>query len=230
MDGRTRNRYSAMALILACAGLAFVTGCAGNGLFAKKANPDASGIMAPSEEIAALREMRETAAKVSPDEQQRRSKLLAKAIRREEDALIRAEILKTLEKYPTETATEVLSAGSRDPDPDVRITVCEVLGHRNDSASVATLGELLNGDSNIDVRLAAARALGESRDPAAVQQLGKALEDPDPAMQYRVVQSLHTVTGKDLGNDANRWRLYVRGELPKSEESISLGERLRRLF
>ena len=79
-----------------------------------------------------------------------------------------------------------------------------------------------------DVRLAAAKALGETKNREAVAALGEALDDSDPAMQYRAVLSLKQVTGKDLGNDVNRWQQYVKGEPP--EPTPSLAERIRRLF
>ena len=60
--------------------------------------------------------------------------------------------------------------------------------------------------------------------------LGAALEDRDPAMQYRAVQSLQAVTGQNFGNDVERWQQYVRGEVPKSREPTSLAERFRNVF
>jgi hypothetical protein len=60
-----------------------------------------------------------------------------------------------------------------------------------------------------------------------VPALGVALEDPDPAMQYRAVNSLRAISGRDLGNDVQQWRLYVKGQLP---EEPTFAERLRRLF
>jgi HEAT repeat protein len=95
---------------------------------------------------------------------------------------------------------------------------------------VAQLSELLKSDVDTDVRLAAARALGQTHDQAAVAALGAALEDRDPAMQYRAVQSLQELTGKNLGNNVERWQQYVRGEAPKTQEPTSLAERFRKMF
>jgi hypothetical protein len=47
-------------------------------------------------------------------------------------------------------------------------------------------------------------------------------------MQYRAVLSLQKVTGKDLGNDVERWQQYVKGERPAP--TPSLAERIHRLF
>ena len=92
------------------------------------------------------------------------------------------------------------------------------------------LGGLVAGDMNSDVRLAAARALGRIKDPAAIAALGNALTDNDPAMQYRATQSLHEITGKDLGINVERWRQYVRGETPQPASPNSLVERVRQMF
>jgi hypothetical protein len=39
--------------------------------------------------------------------------------------------------------------------------------------------------------------------------LARALEDADPAVQYRAVASLKKVSGRDLGNDVNAWREWA---------------------
>jgi hypothetical protein len=41
-----------------------------------------------------------------------------------------------------------------------------------------------------------------------------ALDDPDPALQRRAVESLRQVTGRDFGNDVVAWRTYVQGGEP----------------
>jgi HEAT repeat protein len=151
-------------------------------------------------------------APTTPDPAQRETicRDLAQQIRREPDSLLRSEILRTLAAYGGDTATAVLHAAVRDTDTDVRKIVCDLWGRRGDAEAAQVLADVLTGDSDKDVRMAAARALGQSHDPAAVKALGTALEDKDPAMQYRAMLSLHTTTGQDLGNDVDRWRQYVK--------------------
>jgi hypothetical protein len=81
-------------------------------------------------------------------------------------------------------------------------------------------------DADIDVRLAAARALGKLKNPASVSALGLALDDDNPAMQFRAMQSLKAVTGKQF-ETVKEWREYLHGE---KTESPSVWARLRRLF
>ena len=129
---------------------------------------------------------------------------------------------------PSPAAEAILKAALADADTHVRVAACEAWGKRGDAQAVSLLSEALRSDVDADVRLAAAKALGETKNPEAVAALGEALADADPAMQYRAVLSLKKVTGKDLGNDVDRWQQYVKGELP--EPTPSLAERIRRLF
>jgi HEAT repeat protein len=84
-------------------------------------------------------------------------------------------------------------------------------------------------DTDLDVRLRALKMLGELKDKEAIPVLARALEDGDPAVQYRAVASLKQVSGRDLGNDVNAWREWAADpEGDKAEWSIAEG--FRRLF
>ena len=72
-------------------------------------------------------------------------------------------------------------------------------------------------------------ALGECRDESAIPVLARALEDSDPAVQYRAVAALKTVSGRDLGNDVNRWREWAADPEGSSAE-WSIAETLRKVF
>ena len=191
---------------------------------------DLPDVASPAERIDALREQARGAKRTDAEEKQRISLGLAESIRTEEDPLIRAEIIRTLGAYPCAASDLVLRSALGDPDGEVRTVACDVWGRRGDAEAAGLLAGVLDGDIDTDVRLAAARALGGSKDPAAVAALGQALEDRDPAMQYRAVLSLRKATGKDFGNDVNRWRQYVAGEVPKPASSPSLAQRLRKML
>ena len=196
--------------------------------FQEPASDQMAGVVSPAKRIAELRELSAKAAKYSPDERLEVSERLGRSIRNEQDSLVRMEIIRALGSYPGPTADAILQAALSDVDVQVRIAACESWGKRGDDGAVKLLVESLRSDVDIDVRLAAAKALGETRNQAAVEALGEALEDSDPAMQYRAVLSLQQATGKDLGNDVYRWQEYVKGEIP--EPTPTLAERLRRMF
>jgi HEAT repeat protein len=115
-----------------------------------------------------------------------------------------------------------------DPEPDVRVVVCAEWGKRGDAEAAAVLSGVLSSDIDKDVRMAAARGLGSTHDPVAITALGGALDDTDPAMQRRAVLSLKDVSGQDLGNDVDRWRVAVKSGSLKPGDSQSLAERFHR--
>ncbi len=178
--------------------------------------------------IQTVRELDDYAAKGGADEKEKVAARLASDIQSEQDPLVRMQIIRTLSRIPNQTASAVLYAGLKDPDPEVRVAVCDAWGKRlaggsaqASPADVATaskiLGDALSGDTNIDVRLAAAHALGKTKDPRTVGALAIALKDPDPALQFRAVASLKEVSGKDFGNDVSKWQQYAATVAPPSE-------------
>jgi HEAT repeat protein len=230
MNG-TRGRIS---LTLACCLLAFgAVGCASlDGLFdgsawQKSAAADLPDVPSPAERIAALRQLAGEGPGRDPARRRELAQALAEAFHREQDPAIRVELVRALAAYPDEASDEALRSALGDTEVDVRVAACEAWGHRGNAEAVALLSGTLDGDLDTDVRLAAARALGRSKDPQAVAALGRALDDRDPAIQYRSVVSLQRVTGKDLGNEVGRWRQYVAAGLSDSPNAASLAERPR---
>ncbi|MCR4414606.1 MAG: HEAT repeat domain-containing protein [Thermoguttaceae bacterium] len=195
-----------------------------------KVSDTVPGITPPPERMRQIRQMASQAARQGPAEQQRVAAELAEMYPNQRDPLIRGEIVRAAGSLSGPAAIALLREGLKDSDPDVRVLACRSLGKLGGPEASLALRETLGSDTDPDVRLAAARALGETRDPQAVASLGAALEDRDPAMQYRAVGSLRQVAPVDLGNDVERWRHYVRGEPPPPEKPFSLTETLRGMF
>jgi HEAT repeat protein len=236
MDGVHSKRHLMLLACFAALTAAVFAGCANSGGLAswgpwqKSADEEIPGVVAPHKRIETLREMAKKARWADAQEKQQVSAELAAAIRVEEDPLIRAEIVRTLGQYGSAEGDAMLRAALEDPDADVRVAACEAWGQRGNAEAATLLGGVLSADVDKDVRLAAARALGHTKHPTAVAALGEMLEDSDPAMQVRAVKSLRKITGEDLGNDVNRWRQYVKGQLPQPDNPTSIAERFRRLF
>lgn len=196
------------------------------GLFAKKDDSGPPKVMSSAERINVLRDLAKQAPKLSPDQQEKASSEIAQALSNEDDTLVRAQMLRTIAVMPTKTAGAMLAAGLQDTDRDVRVACCEALGQRDGDDAVQLMMETFANDGDVDVRLAAARALGELKDPKAIPTLGQALDDQDPAIQYRAIESLRKITGKDY-IEIKDWREFIQGKEP-AEPSIAT--RLRRLF
>ncbi|MCE5266693.1 MAG: HEAT repeat domain-containing protein [Planctomycetaceae bacterium] len=186
------------------------------------------GVKTPAERISDLRKLCAGASNHGPAEKLTISEELAVSMRDEKDPLIRVEIIRTLGYYPSPSADAILKAALSDTDREVRVASCEAWGRRTDNGAVALLVETLKGDVDSDVRLAAARALGETRNAAAVPALGEAVSDSDPAMQYRAVLALEKITGKDLGQNVQRWQNYIKEGQPHAVPTLS--ERVRSWF
>jgi HEAT repeat protein len=116
-----------------------------------------------------------------------------------------------------------------DSAPTVRVAACRALGQIPAPEAQAALLEALNSDTDIDVRLAAADALKNFPNRQTIDGLAVALDDRDPALQYRAMQTLSEVTGQSLGNSVAAWRQYVQGGNVTPGEPASVAQRLRNL-
>lgn len=157
------------------------------------------------------------------------TKKLATAMLEEHDPRVRCGILDVASRFDDPAALSICRGGLQDPDEHVRLAACAVWGRRGGPEAVDLLAVRYRSDPELDVRLRALKALGECRDDTAVAVLAKALEDSDPAVQYRAVAALKQVTGKNLGNDVNRWREWV-ADPEGSNAEWSIAEAFRQLF
>jgi hypothetical protein len=236
--GFRRLRCRGFACSLTCLLIACQSGCASDalkneqkkwydpfGLFTKEEGPKTK-VITSNQRIKILRELAKKADTLTPEEQQRATDELCQALPKEEDILVRAEMLKTIAVFPSPRAEVMLKAGLRDADQDVRIACCDAWAARGGEEANRTLCETLTADTDHDVRLAAARALGDLKHPDSVAALGLALEDPNPAIQYRATQSLQAITGKKF-ETVKEWREYLHD---KKEEPPTLMARLKQLF
>jgi HEAT repeat protein len=229
------TRAHSSLVLLACLAALALAGCAGSGsrsgppglaLFGKP-QPSGPRIETAADRIKALGESAKRIDGMPPDEQQRLAAELSQKLASEPEPLVRGHILRTLAVLDAPAAEPPMRAAMHDPDPDVRVACCDAWARRGGPQALDVLAEAVRSDADNDVRLAAARALGDLNDPQAVAALAPVLEDENPALQYRAVQSLKRVTGENFGNDVNAWRQYVQGERPQTP---SFATRLRQWF
>jgi HEAT repeat protein len=147
----------------------------------------------------------------------------------EHDPRVRAAILGIAAGFDTPSAVAICRGALEDPEAKVRMAACDAWRERGGPEAVTLLAARASGDSDIDVRLKAIRELGALGDAAAVPALARALEDPDPAVQYRAVSALKDCSGRDLGDDVNAWRAWATDPNAKGNE-WSIAEGFRQLF
>lgn len=147
----------------------------------------------------------------------------------EHDPRVRCRILAVAADFDTPAAVAICKGALQDPDPDVRMEACTVWARRGGPEAVSLLAARSTADDELDVRLRALRMLGELRDDRAIPVLAKALEDPDPAVQYRAVAALKRVSGRDLGDDVNKWREWA-ADPEGSAAGWTIAEGFRRMF
>lgn len=170
------------------------------------------------------------AASLAADRQQQISRQLDEVIRQDPSTIVVAQAIRTQAALPTEQALESLRFATTHAQSDVRAAACRGWGRKGGPEAVDALGRILNSDTDIDVRVEAARELRRFRSPAAIQSLGVALDDTNPALQHRCVESLKDVTGRDYGSDVVAWREFVASGQAKPSEAPSLADRVRKLF
>jgi hypothetical protein len=178
-----------------------------------------------------VEEVEERAAAARSEGGQREEAFTAELVRSmltEHDPRVRIKILDVAVTFETPSALSICRGALEDPDAKVRMAACNAWGKRSGDEAVKLLSHRYQTDTDIDVRLEAVRMLGAVEDQTAIPALARALEDPDPAVQYRAVASLKKVSGRDLGDDVNRWRAWVAD--PASEPDWSMAETFRKIF
>lgn len=171
-------------------------------------------VITPGQRIEHIEQIGDDIKRYTPEDQVRAANDLTAALKQEVSPDIRSKLIFSLAKNPSQAAETGLFMGLSDSEVEVRCDACTAWGLRGGPIAIRQLSEVLVNDTNPDVRLAAARALGKTKDMAAVPALGRVLEDKDPALQYRAVLSLKSITKEPIGEDVNAWRAYVQSKFP----------------
>ena len=129
-----------------------------------------------------------------------------------------------------DSAAAALETALKDKEVEVRIAACDALGKQANPVSVPVLQDMLTNEVERDVQLAAARALGNIPDPAAVEALAVALDQRSPALQYRAMESLRSITSEDFDGDVDQWRTYAKGDIKIDRNGPSFAKGLGQLF
>ncbi len=180
-------------------------------------------------QLADLRSIRQNPTGLSPEEQRRVIPTLADIVQNSTNTILRAEATLTLAEFPAPETIPTLQLAMNDESADVRVAACKAWGRRGGPEALDVLSRAVSNDSNLDVRLAATTELAKFQDQQSLQALAVALNDKDPALQHRAVQSLKSVSGQDYGDSVPAWRDYVEGRSPVLPKPPTIAERLRAL-
>ena len=223
-----------LTIIGLCLAFSLISGCMGDPIYRmwhrKQWMDDENYGPTLYQRLDELSSIRKNADELGEAKREKIARQLIETLASDPSPLYRAQVVRTLAALATPTAAEGLRLALQDKDSQVRIEACKAWTRRGGEEAVSTLAQVLKTDSDLDVRLAATHQLAEFRDPAAVSALGVALDDTDPAMQYRAMRSLKTITGKDFGNNVPAWRQYVQDGTYQPSDVPSIAERFRDLF
>jgi HEAT repeats len=174
-----------------------------------------------------LRALRRNPTGLSPEEQQQMIPTLAGIVSDSTNAVLRAEATLTLAEFATAEVIPTLQLAMDDPDADVRAAACKAWGRRGGPEAIGLLSKAVRNDSDLDVRLVATTELAKFQEQQSLESLAIALNDKDPALQHRAVQSLKSVSGQDYGNNIPAWRDFVEGRSPALPEPPTIADRIR---
>ena len=183
-----------------------------------------------SQHIEHLRSLADQVGDADPEVRDRISKDLVQRVRNELDPTVRVEVVKALGEFPNPSAAEGLRWALMDNAPEVRIAACQAWHRRGGTDAAVALAGVMGSETDLDVRLAAARALSGFRHPAALQALGSALDDSNPAIKYRAIESLRASSEFNYGENLGAWRQFAQGGNPPRPDTRFLAGKFRRLF
>lgn len=172
-----------------------------------------------------MRTLQTTAKRFSPAEQEQIAGDLEMQIAREQDPFIRAELVRTIGAFSSSRTDEVLLAQLTDASAVVRTAACQAMSNRGTDAAREGLARAVRDDSDLDVRLEATKGLGNYSGPEAAAALGLALDDNNPAIQFRAMQALKQSTKQSYGNDVDAWKGYLAGN-PVPPKTPTIAERI----
>jgi len=233
MAATVLSRAARLRAVLPClivgAGL-MLSGCAGWSPWTSKEksarNAELYGPTA-NQRIKTLQEQAKAARGESQQQVEFTRELVGKVLA-EHDARVRCEMVAVAAEFDTASSLAICKGALQDPDERVRMKACDIWRKRGGEEAVQLLANRYRTDRELDVRLRALRMLGELEDKSAIPVLAEALENPDPAVQYRAVAALKQVSGRDLGDDVNKWREWAAD--PNVKQPWSIAESFRQLF
>jgi len=126
------------------------------------------------------------------------------------DPTVRAACVKALGIHGHTQDAQLIAIQLEDVDPMVRWEAAKSLQHIHHESAVGPLIKILRDDEDVDVKMATAYALGQYAQPRVFHALVGTLNDQSFGVVYEGCRALCTLTGQDLGEDANDWMAWAK--------------------
>jgi len=125
-----------------------------------------------------------------------------------EQVIVRHHLVRALGAIGDKSGLPTLHESLADENQSVRAQAAISLGRIKSKLSVPCLVKTLD-DSDVEVRCAVCIALGDIGSTKAVKALIQKLEDQEHKIVSCAVHALTKITGKDFGEDKERWQQYT---------------------
>ena len=171
------------------------------------------GVPQPEDRIHQIRELGANAELVPDEQKEQYARTLSTLVREETDCVMRREAVLAISRFKVPITADTLRAAAKDPDRDVRESLCTAWQNYGGETAVTEIIQILGNDSDLDVRHAAIEALGNLKDERAIVALEVPLVDTDPALRHYTVQALQKITGLSTTDHAE-WVAYCQARHP----------------
>ncbi|MBI4833199.1 MAG: HEAT repeat domain-containing protein [Planctomycetes bacterium] len=125
---------------------------------------------------------------------------------RENQLVIRKEILAILGKVKDKRAFDVLRQLITDQNPEIRMLAVVALGSMVDKETVDILLDMMESDSDKATRIQILQVLQTIKIEASIPRIIEILKDPDKEIRYSASRALRQITGKALGATYELWK------------------------
>ena len=134
---------------------------------------------------------------------------LTQVVQNERILQLRVEAAHVLGELDTQSAEVLLQELMKDSDAEVRIAAVKSLAKRRTETAGKELIRVLGSDTDKDVRSATIRGLANFPGRQTIQALTIVLDEHEPALQYRAMDTLAQITSEKIGPSVPKWKEYL---------------------
>ena len=177
--------------------------------------------------IAELELLKSKLPRMDAAEQDRWAQQIEQLVLNDPSPELRSQAALCLSQISSPAAIRALNAASADEVEKVRLMACKAWEQRGGNEARDMLMSLATkSDETTSVRKAAVNALASFDEPEVRSTLTNLIDDPSPAIQFQVADSLKTITGRDYGGDFESWKQFMAGQDVPEPQTKSMTARM----